>query len=221
MALAVALVLMAAIVALTIPSGDPTSRIAGIQQSPAGATVVISIKIDAVNAAGTFTARIQVVPGHSGVFPVDGAVVYTDIGGLPPIKVYSDVLPATYSVVIDATAGEVSSYPFDRYATTVGFQVAAGTERTLKEAFVQPTLPFAVIGESSASGFDVEGTTAASAVGTGEVTFDARRSASTKSWAIAMMVINWLVALASVGVASPWCWANGCGRPDTWRGWAL
>ena len=34
MALAVALVLMAAIVALTIPSGDPTSRIAGIQQSP-------------------------------------------------------------------------------------------------------------------------------------------------------------------------------------------
>ncbi len=108
MALAGALVLVAALVALTISSGDPTSRITGIQQSPAGAAVVIGIKIDAVNAAaGTFTARIQVVPGHADVFPVDGAVIYTDIGGLPPIKVYGDALPATYSVVLDATAGEV------------------------------------------------------------------------------------------------------------------
>lgn len=195
------LVAVAGVVVLTVPSGEPPSRIAGIEQAPEGAAVIIGIEVDAVDAAGgTFKVRVQALPGDATAFPAEGAVVYTDISGIPAIKVTSDELPQTYNGVLDASSGEVSAYPFDRYKATFGLQVAAGTERTLAEAVAQPTLPLAVIAESSAVGFDVTGTTEQSAAGTGEVTFEAARSATTTSWAIGMMTINWLIALAAVGV---------------------
>lgn len=115
-ALGLLLVAVATVVAVTVPSGEPPSRIPGVQQSTDGAAVLIGIEIDVINAAvGTFSARVQVVPGDPSVFPAEGVVVYTDIGGLVPITVTGDDLPATYNVVLDATAGEVSDYPFDRY----------------------------------------------------------------------------------------------------------
>jgi hypothetical protein len=200
-ALGLVLVAVATVVVLTVPSGEPPSRIAGIDQAPEGAAVIIGMEIDAVDAAGgTFKVRVQAVPGEAVSFPAEGVVIYTDISGIPAIKVTSDELPQTYNGVLDATSGEVSAYPFDRYKADFGLQVAAGTERTLAEALAQPTLPFAVIAESSAVGFDVTGTAEQSAAGTGEVTFEATRGTSTTWWAVGMMTINWLVALAAVGV---------------------
>jgi hypothetical protein len=199
--LGLALLAVALVVVLTVPSGEPPSRIAGIEQAPEGAVVVIGMEIDAVDAAaGTFKVRLEAVPGDGVDFPAEGVVIYTDISGIPAIKVTGDDLPQTYNGVLDATSGEVSAYPFDRYKTAFELQVAAGTERTLAEAVSQPTLPFAVIAESSAVGFDVTGAADQTEVGTGRITFTANRSTATTSWAVGMMTINWLIALAAVGV---------------------
>jgi len=199
-ALVVTLVFAATVVIRSVPSGDPPERFAAEETSPDDALELV-VRVDSLDAAkGILRMRIEARPGPA-LPPPEGALVLTDIGSVPTIRVTGDSPPTVAAVEIDVSKGDVSNYPFDAY--TAGFlaTAVAGADRTLVEAADQPVLPFSVTGLSNVSGFSLDGSASEGASGVGAVAFTAERDPNARTWATAMMAINWLLAAGAVAVA--------------------
>ena len=197
-ALVVGLGLAFAVIALAVPTGDGRQRFGDAE--PAGdAAVRLTVKVDSIDAAkGLVRTRIEAEPGPA--FPADGVLLLTDIPGLAVIRVLPDGLSVVSSVDLDVVIGDVSDYPFDRYLVGFSATAVAGAQRTLDEAADQPPLAFSVDGTANTAGFVVDGRAAAATDSAGVVAFEAERDPSTRTWAVAMMAIDWMLAAAAVAV---------------------
>jgi len=199
LALVVALVFAAMVVIRSVPSGDPPERFATADTGPGNALELV-VRVDSLDAAkGVLRMRIEARPGPA--LPPEGALVLTDIGSVPTIRVPGDSPPTVTAVEIDVSKGDVSNYPFDAYTAGFAATAVAGADRTLVEAADQPVLPFSVTGLSNVSGFSLDGSAGESASGVGAVAFTAERDPNARTWAIAMMAIYWLLAAGAVAVA--------------------
>ena len=202
--LVVALALVIAVTFGAVPTGNDLQRFGESEPAEEDA-IQLRVKIDSVDATkALIRMRIDARPGPA--FPADGVLVFTDIPGLPLIRVLPDGLSSVNSVELDVVAGDVSDYPFDRYQAGFTASAVAGAHRTLDDAVNARLVPFGVIGSANTPGFAVEGEAETADRTTGFIGFEAERDASTRTWAVAMMAmmammaINWMLAAASVAV---------------------
>jgi len=196
--LVVALALVIAVTIGAVPTGNDIQRFGESERAEEDA-IQLMVKIDSVDATkALIRMRIDARPGPA--FPADGVLVFTDIPGLPLIRVLPDGLSIVNSVELDVMAGDVSDYPFDRYQAGFTASAVAGAQRTLDDAVNAPLVPFGVIGSANTPGFAVDGEAETEDRTTGFIGFEAERDASTRTWAVAMMAINWMLAAASVAV---------------------
>lgn len=205
-ALAALLAVVASVVVVAIPDGDPPPRALGVDDTaadaaPADAAVVVTLGIDTVDATrATLRTRVLAVPGPA--LPTGGALVATDVGALPTVAVRAAGVDPESSIELVAEAGEVTAYPFDTYVATLELLAVADADRTLDTLAGAPPLPLAVTGSTTAPGFTVTGSAASGPEGTTLVTVRAERERNARAWAVVMMAINWLLAAAAIGVAA-------------------
>lgn len=201
--LAALLVVVAAVVAVEVPRGEPVSKFDDLQTDPEAA-VEIYLSADVVNAtAGTIQTRVRIVPGPT--MPPEGVRLFTDLGGLESVAVPPDAPVPEKTAVMVTSAGEVSDYPFDRYQSGVLIYAVRGADTTAADATTDAgqarRVRVAVYGLASAAGFDIQGRTEERPRGAGLAAFDIERDLNVRAWAVGMMAINWLLAAAAVAVA--------------------
>jgi uncharacterized protein DUF4436 len=171
---------------------DGVTVIPSPPEPPAEGLGVIMIVEQLEPRANTATARIITEAGAELNRPV---LLGSTISSLGEIKIDPEDLVKETTLELPLEGGDVTNYPFDRY--TDRFTLLALTlERGDKEPEV---VPMRVIIISSVAGFSGEATADFKNEGT-NVAFELERTSADVTWAVIMMLINWALAAAAIGV---------------------
>lgn len=199
----VALVLVAVFAAvvlvsvLTLP-GAPPDRFADLPDASPSSAALLTMSVDSVDAAlGQLQGRVVLEAGPA--LPPEGARLFTNVSAVPSVELRPDQLSPETTLKLDADAGDVSAYPFDSYRADLQLVLVQGADATPADIGVRPTLPLTVRGVASAPGFEVADRSA-ERDGVGTVSVEVTRNRNVVAWAVAMMVLFWLLALCAVGV---------------------
>ena len=185
-----------AVVLWFAPDGAPTAR--RLDQPRPDAAVLAIVRVDSFDAArASLQARLQFLPGPK--LPESGALVVTNLGSMPPVAVVPGRMDAERVVSLDAVAGDVIDYPFDRYAFEVAIE--ALTDASIGADVVRGREPLDVdiVVLSTVSGFS---STRSSTVigGVRYATATLERDTNIQAWVVAMMGLYWAMAVVVCGL---------------------
>ncbi len=194
-----ALLLLAVVVVLLARPSQMGEKVLEVVDAE-GSVAVTSLALENMDAnRGTIKLRLTV---HSGSRPVppQGASLLTSVAGLGPVTLPLSELTAESSTEMLLDMGDLSDYPFDEYEVNLAMALVEGTGITDD---TDPTslhyLPVSLVATSMLSGFDASAEAKPSAE-ISEVRFTMQRPVPTVVWAVAMMVIYWLLAIGAAGV---------------------
>jgi hypothetical protein len=197
-------------VVVAIPTDDPPERFV-VDESGEDAAVTVVLNIDSIDAnRNVIRVRIRVIPGAE--FPDEGVTLTTTADALPVVELERGELPPETVVELGTARGDVSDYPFDRYRADIQLAALRGTGDALETS--TELLPVTLVGIASAAGYSIEGRAdpilaeAADEVDpdsaglVAALELEASRDQNVRVWALAMMAINWVLALAAVAVTA-------------------
>lgn len=199
---AAVLVVLAAVLAAIVLArpGPPGDRLADLPSGRPGDAAVMTFSADSVDAGlAQVQGRVVLEPGPA--LPAEGARLFTDVGAAPSLELRPDRLSPETNLKLDADAGDVSAYPFDSYRADVQVVLVQGADATPADVGVRPALPLTIRGVAAAPGFRVEDRIT-ERDGVGRVALQVTRNPNVVAWAVAMMVLFWLLALCAVGVST-------------------
>jgi hypothetical protein len=201
---AASLAVIATLVGLAVLVLSTASRSDAAQQAfketpPIPSAVNLTLALDSIDEmTGTMHLRLDATPGPH-LSPA-GAVIFTSIGGIPTIP----VAPGVDNQEQDATTlfqrGDVSSYPFESYGSTIRLAAFEGTAPVVPTSNLRPKLALNVLGVSNLAGFNPTAQVEANKDGTSTIILQIRRTVGIRAWVVVMMIIYWVVALGAVAV---------------------
>lgn len=196
-----AMAVLAAFVIITAWPGDQEAHEV-VDAQVDDAPVHVRIVVESIDPSrGTVRLSLE-AQGDADRLSPEGTTLITDIPGLAPVVLPRDTFagPVTAETTVDS--GDVSQYPFDSYPLTIvlgAFQNEPGS--TAPPSLTDVAVPFTVEVLSTLNGFDAEAgaVTVDNGATSFELTFD--RKEATILWAVAMMLIYWLLATSALAVA--------------------
>lgn len=196
-----ALLFVVVVVAIVVrlPDGALPPRFIGSEGAATDDTaVLVTVRVDSFDAArATMRLRIDVVPGPA--LPASGALVISDVGAMPAVKVVRGGFEVERTVDVDATAGDVVEYPFDRYRVSFRLAALADASQPYESGVAREKVRLDVVAGSSAAGFAIDGELE-TVDGVTIVTTKVQRSKDVRIWSIGMMAIYWMLGLAALAV---------------------
>ena len=198
------LAVIATFVGVAVLVFSTVSRSDAAQQSfketpPIPSAVKLTLALDSIDTtAGTMHLRLDATPGPS-LSPA-GAVVFTSIGEIPTIPVAPNVDSQEQDATTLFQKGDVSSYPFEDYGSTIRLAAFEGTAPIVPTSNTRPKVALNVLGVSNLAGFNPTAQVEVGKDGTSTIILQVRRTVGTHAWVVVMMVIYWVVALGAVAV---------------------
>ena len=190
-ALVVGVIVAAVVILLVRPSGrGPTPE--PPPAAPDGIGVAIIVET-VVPESKTATARVVTMTGKDLSEPV---ILGSTIPALAELKIDPTNLVQEQSIELPLASGDVSDYPFDRYDDQWTLLAIAETADANGEAREVP-LNVSVI--MNAAGYSGTSSVRAGADGQ-DVSLTVERNDADVAWAVIMMLINWALAAAAIGV---------------------
>jgi hypothetical protein len=144
--------------------------------------------------------RLRPFPGER--LPLDGAVLFTSVGGTPTLPVAPNRLTQEQAASLLFQKGDVIDYPFETYATTIQLVALEGTDPTTSDNPARKRLDINVDGVTHAAGFFVIAHDRIGSDGVVSIDFLVRRTLGTRGWVLAMMAIYWALALGAAAVTA-------------------
>lgn len=196
---------IAAIVVLAIPGAGSTPPSTAFADQTLGPTsgpaeAILLLTVDSVDpSAGSLKLRVQASPTDA--TPPGGVTVFTDSGAIPVLVIRPNQLDSERNATVPFTAGDVSSYPFDRYAADIGMIAVKGTDTSLAGLERRTPVPVEVKGVSTASSMVVSGSasvqrpTKETPLPLAVLDLHMTRTNAAQGWVLAMMAIYWAVAI--------------------------
>ncbi len=199
---------IAAAIALLGQGGDPTETVVPDLGPAADGELKVVATVTAVDAEnGELRFRIDPEPGaglvEGGVAAADLTVRTTALTG-PALQVYpAGSVVSPYEITVPMSGGNVSRYPFDEYEATVLLAGSSDGE----------PVPLRLVVSSVSLDHRIAPLDQAVIAGAGElagVTLQVDRSGSTLVYAVGVMAVMWLFAIAGVLVS----WSTVIWRVD-------
>jgi hypothetical protein len=167
---------------------------------PIPSAVNLTLALDSIDTTtGTIHLRLDATPGPR-LSPA-GAVVFTSIGEIPTIPVAPNVDSQEQDATTLFQKGDVSSYPFEDYGSTIRLAAFEGTAPIVPTSNTRPKVALNVHGVSNLAGFNPTAQVEVGKDGTSTIILQVRRTVGTRAWVVVMMAIYWVVALGAVAVA--------------------
>lgn len=203
MAVALAVAAVGGIIVATVPRGEREATVAF--EDTGDAEVVVRIVIEDVDGThGTMKVRLIAGPGTAEV-PAEGYTVLTEIDGVEPIRVQPDTITSTQADGdLRFDEGNVSGYPFDRYAGSFAIVAVRGSPSTIEDVVAGQVVPVSITMIDGSSGYEVAARVEDPFAGTDpffvDIVYDIDRSTPVVAWASIMMAIYWLLTATIVAV---------------------
>jgi hypothetical protein len=199
------LVVIATFVAAPVLVFSTVARSDAAQQSfketpPIPSAVNLTLALDSIDTStGTMHLRLDASPGPR-LSPA-GAVVFTSIGEIPTIPVAPNVETQEQDATTLFQKGDVSSYPFENYGSTIRLVAFEGTAPVVPTDNTRPKVALNVLGVSNLAGFNPTAQVELAKDGTATINLQIHRAVGIRAWVVVMMAIYWVVALGAVVVA--------------------
>lgn len=196
-----AMAVLATLVIITAWPGDQEAH-GVVDAQVVDAPVHVMIVIESIDPSRGTVRLSMNAQGAGDELGPNGATLVTDIAGLAPIVLPRDAFAAPVTAETSVDSGDVSEYPFDRYPLTIvlgAFRNEAAP--TAPSSIGDVPVPLTIEVLSTVNGFDAGAgaVTVEDGVTTLELSFE--RKDGTMLWAVAMMLIYWLLATSAVAVA--------------------
>lgn len=189
-----------AVLVFSAASRSDATQPAFKETPPTPSAVNLTLSLDSIDTStGTMRLRLDAAPGPR-LSPA-GAVVFTSIGQIPTIPVAPNVDSQEQDATTLFQRGDVSSYPFEDYGSTIRLAAFEGTAPVVPTDNTRSKVALNVLGVSNIAGFNPTAAVQVGQDGTSTIILQVRRTVGTRAWVVVMMAIYWVVALGAVAVA--------------------